>query len=687
MSLRSAVVAISLFFIGCSTSQPPKTAELAVFTPHLNNQIQTIPRDVFAYNHSNNARARWVTFGWDTKTANEPGDIPEGSHVIKTLPDHRVILAAPVKVPGAYAGPVTIDSEFDLNKSYFSPSVQFSLPYFRPIAKINGITHKFTPHSDKIAHEHYRCAEWRIDLPPTNERREGWHVRLWTELGRNDDVMPFWVSFFAQNKVGNPHQLASLEIGLEKSLDVGIDMHVWHPTGNKKISVSDGGAATYRGAFLFFSKSRTDLNRIATLQAEKEWPLDVVASWWQWGIWRRTIQPWTDGECEAERAYKYSRNIADPMQNLFGILNNDPGNTGEQSDFGAWHHLDLVSNPLGCMVASADQIAAARALCRPIHFFEENGNPFVAVNHPKCVMWSERPDDRVSEDILGREDQEFLGWSGDLWRGDDREHASSMFASETAMLWYSPHILTHLHAKAQAFVSGFTLPSTHGPDFVRNGTGNSRSFGRSALAMVHIYYATGWKWVLEHARNVCEEVEFKTWFGHTSNGPIWARFVTVGNPKVSIDDKGAPTWVTWQEGLYVAGMNALAIAFRDVGWNDSADKADEIARLVGRSLVLHGFFPDDQSPVPQVSLYQRWRGSNVVLKGNEWRDPALSLGSIPGTAFTRWAELGLRIVARYGDDPNAHPDDKKAADRARVLIGRMGRAAPYLRRYSGTGDI
>jgi hypothetical protein len=679
--ITAAILIVATSCVGDRAAQPTTAAQVTTAAA----ASADIRRDVYAYNHSRNARARWAVFGWDTRTAEAQGDIPRGAHVVKELPDGRVLCAAPIRAPPSYAGPVAIDTSFDYARPFYSASVLAGLPRFKPVVRIDGVEHAFVPHHDWLRHEHYQVSEWWCDVPATDQRREGWRVRLWTLLGRDDDVVPFWVSFFAENRHGSPHQSASLEIGLAQGID--IDMHTWFPTGTKMVRVTDGGAATYRGSFLFFAHAKGDAERVATLQAEKEWPFDVVAHWREWGIWRRPVEPWTDGEAEGERNLKYRAfadgRFADPMRLLHGISNMDPGNTGEQADFGCWHHLDTVSNPWGSITLAADRLAAARDLCRPTHFFEAGGVPFRASAHPKTIMWSERPDGRVSADVLGREDQEGLGWSGDVWHGYDREHHAVSWVTEDATLFLAPHVRFHLRQQVEAFVSGYTLPSTH-PGHVRNGTGNARAVGRSFRAQAQIYFATGWREGIEHARKVCEEVEFRTWFGRASEGPIHAKYVTFNDAKTSIDGMGAPTWVTWQEPIYACGMDALAVAFRDAGWTAAAATARSIVRRVCRSIVLHAFFPDEWSSLPQISMYQRWRGEDRPLVGAEWRDPNLCTPSIPGTAFSTWARQALEIAANIDQDAEAEDLDVQAAARARELLARMGQAPTMFRRYGGS---
>jgi hypothetical protein len=527
---------------------------------------------------------------------------------------------------------------------------------------------ELAPHSMVYDTPHFKTLEWR-------GRSKNLVVRLWTDLGQGDALLPFVCGVWLESKDARYRQVSAW-------MECPLPFKLW-PNQTATTGITDGlrlqdaeGVRSY-GSFLAFSNDET---KNATSAAEYTFPLLGRASWGHWGLFGKRIHSIREEEISSYVRHVNGINFSD--QSVWPGYMEFPktGRTGEAPGFGARLHQEALASP--AKTAFQDALISTQEVHRPIFFFEEDGERFRASEHPKCILWDERPDFRnfISPDNLGRL---FRGYDYEQrWGGHDREHYGSRHLNELCLLDGDPLAMFIADQKSEAILSGYTLPSTHGPTHARNGAGNGRAIGRVSHSIAERYFYSGSetaKKALLHMGNVWEEVILPEWDARDRSHTLNPYFLTNDH---RIGFGGKVGIVCWQDAIFAAGAYAIAQAFLDVGKSTLAGRILDCTRLVIKTLVDHYFYPLDRELLPgepkaHMVQHMLWTGEEPT----NWRDLGQAIPSWPETGYTIWAMMALGLM----DKVAAGPQDDTSVEKAQELLRLLRPVPSDMRRYDGTG--
>jgi hypothetical protein len=351
----------------------------------------------------------------------------------------------------------------------------------------------------------------------------------------------------------------------------------------------------------------------------------------------------------------------DPFWNGPLGLARNPAQTGDQNDF-AVAKLGLVAGTGLPSLLYELEASVLQEACRPVHFFEADGTPVRAEDHPRWVVWSGRThwNCQVSPDRLGKPCPE-PRFQRHGWNGKDRQHWSTNYAAAHCLLTGAHWLRRELANEVELFLAGETIDPAH----TTSGPGAPRGVGRTLLAGCWLYLCTGDDRL---RRRIDARVEQVIWPGwpHRDVDPARVRPYSIGDPDGRMLDGKRAYWNPWQEAIAVMGLGAV---HRLTG----AAKARVLAAALGANVVRHGFKVDDAGAVVATAIV--WRGGDPI-------DPTeLAAGDKSvvvwsyGTAFSLWALPCVELTRIYAEEDG---DEELVARAERILAHLRARPSPRL---------
>lgn len=318
-------------------------------------------------------------------------------------------------------------------------------------------------------------------------------------------------------------------------------------------------------------------------------------------------------------------------------LAKNAGQTGDQHDFGAVKLSLVAHSGLPSLLFEAEASVLQEA-CRPVHFYEADGQPVEPDQHPDWVVWSGRTHwhPEQSKDRLGKPVPE-PPFEAHGWTGKDREHWSSNYLGAFALLTGAHWARLELANEARLYRAGQTLD----PRYATSNSGPPRAAGRTQLAATWMYLATGDEALRRRIDDRLDQIEYMQWRGRTLPADHVRPFAVAGRDARMLGGQ-TDYWTPWQDGLAVLGFAAV---HRTTG----NPRARELAEHLARNLVTHGWKLDARECL--VATAMRWQDGRP-LTDQERNDPAAVLWSY-GTGFSEWAagacEIARITALRDGD--------------------------------------
>jgi hypothetical protein len=333
------------------------------------------------------------------------------------------------------------------------------------------------------------------------------------------------------------------------------------------------------------------------------------------------------------------RGVGDPFgHGPFGAAR-DPGQTGDQEDFGVVKLEPVAGTGLPSFLLEVEPSVLQEA-CRPVHNFEADGSPVLAAKHPDWVVWSGRTHwhCEVSKDRLGKPCPE-PRFQSHGWRGKDRQHWSTNYTAAFALLTGSHGIRRELENEVQLFLAGETLDPRH----TTSHSGAPRGAGRTLLAGCWLYLCTGDAELLQRMRDRVERVHRPAW-AFAEADPASVRPLAVNQPDARMLDGNTAYWNPWQEAIAAVGFAALD---RMAG--------DETARALAKGLALnqlrHGWKVTDREVI--IATAMRWNEGVPLPEEEVAAGDKRTVVWSHGTAFSLWSlgavELARQFAAQDGD--------------------------------------
>ncbi len=585
-----------------------------------------VPLHVF--NPTPHDRTQWVIYG-STKPHN----------VFMKLPRSYVNVAYVTVPPGQTDQLIEVDTEAGPEgDGLLSHAVQATLAQeFRPFLMIDGNKHYFVLSEITDLAADFTVGTWLL-------KGSGCIAFLWTYYGRQDDIMRFEMSYYAES-LDELRKRYKVSFGVDAS---GVIIESRGKDHNKLMDgwLLDGQGNRLLGSFLFYRMAFNSANkgRLNTIFAELAYPLYALHEWKWWGPWRKTPIPISDKEFRRQQGNKLSQRWQDPLTYPGYILAKQPGVTGAQSGFGTWQHLPTIGAKRSDQMLP-DQWICGQEACRPIHFFEEDGGELDVTKHPNFVAWNELPHwhPNVSPDRLRRtHDWDDLNtWSD--WFGHDHQHYGNIWLAEDVMLNGSFASMFELRMKATHLRAGLTLPSQK-PRHATNAGLSGRAAGRVLLSVVYNWMATGDEKLLNHISKRFDEVMESQFTMANSPGPLHPSRIICNDDRVFGPDKCG--WIVWEDALMVMGLDALVGAFKDLQDWERAASMDRIVRMIAHSVANHGWHPT-RDIIAKAILWDIKKKTQPPLTSQEWDDKNKAALST-GTDFGHWARPCLEIASRDG---------------------------------------
>ncbi|HLU39303.1 MAG TPA: hypothetical protein VK081_07945, partial [Planctomycetota bacterium] len=336
-------------------------------------------------------------------------------------------------------------------------------------------------------------------------------------------------------------------------------------------------------------------------------------------------------------------------------LARNPGQTGDQADFGVAKYGLVAGTGLPSLLLEAEASVLQEA-CRPVHFFEADGSPVLARNHPEWVTWSGRTHwhCEVSRDRLGKPCPE-PKFERHGWAGKDREHWSTNYAAGLYLLTGWPWLRRELENEVELFLAGETLD----PALTTSGPGAARGVGRTLLAGCWLWLCTGNEALQRRIVDRIERVIAPSW--RFADQPVdRVRPLMVCAPDARMLDGARAYWNPWQEAIAVTG---LAAAHRLTG----SAPARALAAGLAANLVRHCFRLDERGAVVATAI--AWRDGEPIPQAElERGDKSVVVWSY-GTAFSEWALPAVAMAAVYATEDG----DTETAARAEAILAVLRR--------------
>lgn len=595
---------------------------------------------IAVFNPSPAARTEWVLYGAPSKGPNTCLSLA-GSY----------LNCARVAVSGNRDGEVqTIpDEDPTITMLEFHEAVRTEIMAqgFVPWADVNGFRADLEPKSLAFADKHVVATVWTARTP------DGL-VELVTYLFHRQAHVKFEVAFFCES-LTTPSKPITLDIGFrtgDRVVPYIYDFGAIPPHGLARLlaakPLGDTQGAAWTGVLLFYTPTmlaNPNHPDTQTSMAQIAGPLFAVQRWPAWGLWGKappTVMPAT---INAEAASESGMAWANPFSWCGYILAETPGQTGEQAEFGAWHHVSTVGGYTAKLLWY-QQRAAMREVCRPVHYVEADGSWVQARNHPRWVTWSNEThwNSGVSPDRLGRTHSGSVTIGG--WRGWDDQHEGGLFANEQWRLTGSVGIERWiLRPWVQTRLSGWTLPSTN-PGWATNDAGPGRAVGRTWLRTSQTIASfpagdpdsaalidRGAKRWTE-----CIDRQWRNW----CNGPADALHPytwIVNDPRTTFPTQ--TVWAPWQDAIGAMGSDAFAMVLARAG-RPEASGVQAFALKLATDVVRFGYEPSGAQAVSYCPV------PNCAPPSN-YNDPLLCLLA-NGTDFARWNLMAVGVLQRATSD-------------------------------------
>jgi hypothetical protein len=378
--------------------------------------------------------------------------------------------------------------------------------------------------------------------------------------------------------------------------------------------------------------------------------------------------PWLHGErlraAFAGRHRQFvqsSRAGGDPLGNgPFGLARN-PGQTGDQEDFGVVKLSAVAASGLSSFLYEIEASVLQEAL-RPVHFYEADGAQVQSRNHPDWIVWSGRTHwhGEVSKDRLGKPSPE-PKFQTHGWHGKDREHWSTNTLGAYALLTGAHWARRELQHEIQLYLAG----QTTAPGLSTSGSGAPRGVGRTMLAACWLYLATGDEALLARMHERTDQVYWPQWQGRELP-PDKVRAYLVNDPDARQLDGNTQFWNPWQDALAAIGFAAF---HRLTGSEKALDLADGLALNVLR----HGWKHGGGETIVATAIRWNEDGSPPSKEELAAGDKKTVVWS-HGTDFSTWC-IGAVEWARQAAE---RKKDAGLVRRAEEILGvlRSRRAAP-----------
>ncbi len=393
--------------------------------------------------------------------------------------------------------------------------------------------------------------------------------------------------------------------------------------------VADAQSLAYFGRLVFADAVHSD--NVDTAQAESIAPLvgmvgttGWAGSWGPWGVVPRPHPTLDTAKVFHVEHTKWAQSYnvpGTPYQNalLRGGLNDVPSNTGAQHDFGVTKLLRAFldgGNPAWLLMLQA---SIAREVGRPSMFHEIDGG-VLADDHDDLVTWGFGPhyDQRSSPDQLKIVYPR--SWrTQQLWYMDWAHTSINMLAGWT--------ILTDSELGKHVLRQLLTLA------LKREWLGQERAHGRVPLAVAWIWRATkdercadfaDWLFTNDRYDKLLED--------YAEKKPVSLFFVNRDSWRV-------PYWMPWQQGLHIAGFDALSQCFPN-------DRACSILEALCTTHVREAwtFWRNRWT----VGIWHQYLEDGSSLPENHYDlAPEMSDPHWPGTAYDQWSHAAAIISARW----------------------------------------
>ncbi len=331
------------------------------------------------------------------------------------------------------------------------------------------------------------------------------------------------------------------------------------------------------------------------------------------------------------------------------------GQTGDQSDFGVVKMQAVAGTGIPSFLFEVE-FGVLKEGCRPVHFFEADGEPVQAAEHPDWVVWDGRTHwhQNVSIDRLGKS-HPGPRWERHGWTGKDRQHWSSNYISAFYLLTGEPQIRLELENEVQLYLAAQTLR----PELTTSGPGAPRGAGRTLLSACWLYLCTGDERVLNRMRRRMHEIYIPSWHGRNYAKELMRPYA-VGPKDPRLLAGKYESWTPWQDSLAVVGFAAY---HRITG--DAA--ALELVDGLALNCLRHAWQIDSKGRA-LIAMAMRVKPDGQILSEAERRDPE-QLSWSYNTAFSEWSvaalELGRQAAIRHSEaDLEAWAEKLQAAMRA-----------------------
>lgn len=455
------------------------------------------------------------------------------------------------------------------------------------------------------------------------------HARFWFHYGDSDPGDPDVV-----------HDVAGMALAFRGALPVvrhASDVELWRASGGGVVAIqlqdarrwADGQSQAGTGALLF--GSRLD----STLAAELQWPVFACGYSWPdsgaFGPWGYVPPPppAEDLDTAAARAvadYRAHAPGAPWSEPVLG-LGRRPGNTGDQRDFTG---MPLTAEAFGYAIERlhAVQRSVLRDAARPTHLRASDASPVRFGDNPDVLLWTGRPDPRISRDMLGKSRGPTLAET-DGWAGRDRQHWTVNYLATYALLTGDPWALAECDHLAELWLGEMRVASGSA---VLDGTGPARATGRTLKAGTLLYLVTGRPDLAARIAGRVDVVE-RDWAGRDA-APV--RPIYAGDPDPRKLGGAFPYWTPWEEGFAVMGLDAVARVFGNA-------RAAALADAAGRSLLVDGFWSEDGVLAPGDAV--AWLGGARLTPEQYATHRAWA-----GPGFNAWAAPAASALLRYASD-------------------------------------
>ncbi|MCB9878215.1 MAG: hypothetical protein H6835_11510 [Planctomycetes bacterium] len=332
-----------------------------------------------------------------------------------------------------------------------------------------------------------------------------------------------------------------------------------------------------------------------------------------------------------------------PGGDPFGVfphgLQRMAGQTGDQADFGTEKLGEVAWSGVPSMLLEVE-LSVLQEACRPVHFFELDGEPVDPAQHPDWVVWSGRTHwhPEVSKDRLGKPVPE-PPFEAHGWTGKDRQHWSNNYLAAYALLTGAHWARRELENEARLYLAGQTID----PEFTTSHSGAPRGAGRTELSASWNLCVTGDERLRERMLQRLEQVYFPEWAGRTLADDR-VRPMAVNDPDERQLHGKFAYWNPWQDALAAVGYAAVHRLTGD-------DKARTLAEALACNVVRHGWRLDEQ--VDEVAMAMRWL-DGAPFTAEQWRsrDETLVQWGFQ-TAFSEWSmgavEIARVVAERDGD--------------------------------------